>query len=120
MIYSSISISLMAILEKLRIGDPNRIASLTVFFNNLGSFCNFFVYSLSKNVSGSFQFGLASFKMVCYQSSTEFIIFFYYYFSSIFCITSQFGFVRMLLIFLSEISLFILGFWVEPAINPPS
>ena len=41
MIYSSISTSLMAILEKLRIGDPNRIASLTVFFNNLGSFCNF-------------------------------------------------------------------------------
>ena len=73
-----------------------------------GSFC-FFPSYLSKNVSGSFQFGFASFSTVCSHSSTESTTLFSSYFSCIFNFTSQFGLVKIWKIFVSDPPLLSLG-----------
>lgn len=81
---------------------------------------NYF-YCLSKNVSGSFHFGLFYFKIVCYQLSIESRIFFsyflysniYFYLKLIFCFSYA-----ILYFSYPNISDF-LGLCVDPTINPP-
>jgi len=80
-------------------------------------------YILSKNVSGSFHLGLASFNIVCSHWSTEFISYIYWFFSYIFTFYAHIGLVNIDFNLFGFIYTFSFGLSlnaVDPDIKPPS